>query len=307
MPKKMSRLAAFILCATVLLFSCQQDRESPGAEPDQLIGQVQLPGLDGEKPETNDQPPPGSSSEQVQDSSCALPSVPDQLDTELPDFSKYRDVEKKKQHFFDFLRPIVRAENRKVLKERIVVLAGWKRFEQGKELSAKRRAKLNALARKYRVDAEHADGKRFFRQLLMHVDKVPVPLALVQAAKESGWGTSYFARKGNNLFGQWCFSQGCGLVPRRRPQGANYEVQSFEDVSESVQSYIHNLNSNPAYEELRKLRYRMRLAGKDPDAQLMAEGLENYSQVGRQYIEAVQKMIRGNEKFLGIHGSIAAS
>ena len=37
--------------------------------------------------------------------------------------------------------------------------------------------------------------------LLIKVDKIPVSLALAQAAIESGWGTSRFAYEGNALLG----------------------------------------------------------------------------------------------------------
>jgi Bax protein len=157
------------------------------------------------------------------------------------------------------------------------------------------------------VDAAYDQGEVFFRKMLIHVDKIPASLALIQAAKESGWGTSYFAREGNNLFGHWCFEKGCGIIPRRRPEGATYEVRTFDDVADSVRAYIRNLNSHPAYREVRMQRYRMRLAGKQPDAHLMAGGLEHYSGIGMKYVETVREMIEGNEKFMGIHEPAARS
>ncbi|MFO8032494.1 MAG: glucosaminidase domain-containing protein [Desulfohalobiaceae bacterium] len=302
MPRKVRRLAiqAVLIgfAAASLLQGCQQESTSVDAKPEEIIGQIELPGQEGTEQ---------GSPDQKQESTSSLPSVPDNINTSLPDFSQYQDVEKKKRAFFDFLRPIVQAQNLEVLKERAYVLSQWKRFQKGEKLTEKDQERLRKLAKTYRVDAEYTDGKEFFRKMLMHIDKIPVSLALIQAAKESGWGTSYFARKGNNLFGQWCFKQGCGMVPRQRPEGASYEVQTFKDVSESVRLYIQNLHCHPAYQELRVQRYRMRLAGKEPDAQLMAKGLENYSQIGMKYVKTVQKMIRGNEKFMGIHGSNADS
>ncbi|HKJ91279.1 MAG TPA: glucosaminidase domain-containing protein, partial [Oceanipulchritudo sp.] len=44
--------------------------------------------------------------------------------------------------------------------------------------------------------------------LRRRVDVIPPSLALAQAALESGWGTSRFAREGNNLFGIWCYTPG---------------------------------------------------------------------------------------------------
>jgi len=293
--KHLALLTALLWSAAIVfLHSCQRDGKSADIEPEKIIGQIELPGQEHTKQKMPDQAPKDAGSDQ--------PPVPDQINTKLPDFSKYNDVEKKKKAFFNFLRPILRKENLKVLQERAYVLLQWQHFRQNRELPEKDVEELKALAEKYRVDHNYRDGKEFFKDMLIHIDKIPVSLALIQAAKESGWGTSYFARKGNNLFGQWCFQQGCGIVPRNRPQGASYEVRAFDDVSDSVRVYIQNLNSHPAYDKLRQERYRMRLAGEEPDAQLMAGGLEDYSEMGMQYVETVQQMIRGNKKFMGLHG-----
>lgn len=297
MAQKVKYLALLIVllwgAAIVFLQSCQRDGKSADIEPEKIIGQIELPGQEHTGQESPDQVQKNAGSDQ--------PPIPEQINSKLPDFSQYDDVEKKKKAFFNFLRPIVRKENRKVLQERAYVLLQWQHFRQDGELPEKDIEKLKALAEKYRVEFRYSDGKEFFKDMLIHIDKIPVSLALIQAAKESGWGTSYFARKGNNLFGQWCFKQGCGIVPRSRPQGAGYEVRSFDDVSDSVRIYIQNLNSHPAYDKLRQKRYRMRLAREEPDAQLMADGLEDYSEMGMQYVKTVQQMIRGNKKFMGLH------
>ncbi|MFO7761960.1 MAG: glucosaminidase domain-containing protein [Desulfobia sp.] len=287
--------------AVTLLQACQREDGYKGIKPEEVIGQVELPGLKDSVEDSAGRLYEKASVRQTQKSGSVMKPIPNEINTKLPDFSKYKDVEKKKTAFFDFLRPIVRKANREVLEERAHVLLKWRQFRQGDELSDKEIEKLESLAGKYRVKTKYGEGLEFFRKMLIHIDKIPVSLALTQAAKESAWGTSYFARKGNNLFGQWCFEKGCGLVPRRRPQGASYEVRAFDDVSESVRAYIRNLNSHPAYKELRIQRYRMRLAGKEPDPHLMAGGLEQYSGIGMKYVATVRQMIRGNKKFMGIH------
>lgn len=292
--KYLALLTVLLWSAAIVFFqSCQRDGKSAELEPEKIIGQIELPGQEHTRQEAPGQDQRNAGSDQ--------PPIPDKIDTKLPDFSKYKDVEKKKKAFFNYLRPIVRKENQKVLQERAYVLLQWQHFRQNKELPEEDIERLKALAEEYRVEFDYSDGPEFFKDMLIHIDKIPVSLALIQAAKESGWGTSYFARKGNNLFGQWCFQQGCGIVPRNRPQGASYEVRAFDDVSDSVRVYIQNLNSHPAYDKLRQKRYRMRLAGEEPDAQLMANGLEDYSEMGMQYVETVQQMIRGNKKFMGLH------
>ncbi|MFO7839012.1 MAG: glucosaminidase domain-containing protein [Desulfosalsimonadaceae bacterium] len=305
------RLAApailLFFLAAGLLQACQQENKYTKIKLEEVIGHVALPDLEDSAENSAGGIKKVATVRRTRESGSAIKPLPADIDTELPDFSRYDDVREKKTAFFNFLRPIVRKENREVLKERAYVLLKWQRFRKGEELSELEVQYLRRLAEKYRVDAGYSDGTGFFREMLIHIDKIPVSLALIQAAKESAWGTSYFARKGNNLFGQWCFQGGCGIVPRRRPEGASYEVRKFADVSGSVRAYIRNLNSHPAYKEMRMKRYRMRLAGLQPDPHLMAGGLESYSEIGMQYVKTVRQMIRGNEKFMGIHEPAAGS
>ena len=110
--------------------------------------------------------------------------------------------------------------------------------------------------------------------MLKRVDITPLLLVLAQSANESNWGQSRFARQGNNMFGQWCFRKGCGLVPNRRESGKQHEVAAFETVNASVRSYLNNINSSRAYGRLRDLRQRARRRGERPTAEDLAAGLE---------------------------------
>ncbi|MFP3980738.1 MAG: glucosaminidase domain-containing protein [Desulfobacterales bacterium] len=299
-PKKgmTTVIAALLFVAAGFLHACGEKDPYADIDPEKIIGQVQLPPLSGSG---QVHPAEGKAADRANRKISAQKPAAEDVDTKLPDFSKYTNIQKKKTEFFNFLRPIIRKGNWRVLKQRAYVLRQWEHFQDGREISPEAIERLEQLAENYRVDAEFSAGTEFFRKMLIHVDKIPVELALIQAAKESAWGTSHFAQKGNNLFGQWCFDKGCGIVPRRRPEGATYEVQTFGDVSESARSYIRNLNSHPAYKELRIQRYRMRLAGGELTGHNMAEGLGQYSEIGMAYVRTVRKMIRGNQKFMGIH------
>ena len=59
---------------------------------------------------------------------------------------------------------------------------------------------------------EYKVKKGDLKQLLIRMDIIPTSIALAQAAKESGWGTSRFALEGNAIFGQWTWS-GQGIAP----------------------------------------------------------------------------------------------
>lgn len=238
-----------------------------------------------------------SAEPQKKDSVIQNPTAKQIVDT-LPDFLVYEDSKEKKKAFFDFLRPIVKYENNKVMAERDFILEKYQQVKSSDSLTSRDKSRLLSLAMKYRVKSEIDFNERFFRKLLIKADKIPVELALVQAANESAWGTSYFARKGNNLFGQWCFKPGCGIVPRQRSEGAKHEVAKFETVNEAVATYIRNLNSHPVYEPLRINRYEARLNDEKPAGHDMAIGLQKYSAKGMEYVEIIREMIDKNKEYI---------
>jgi Bax protein len=158
---------------------------------------------------------------------------------------------------------------------------------------------LDALKREYKVNKLQVAAGKALEILARRVDIVPTKLALVQAANESGWGTSRFARLGNNIFGQWCFSSTCGLIPDDRDEGATHRVASFGTVNESVRKYIRNINTHPAYIQFRKIRFQQRQAGDFPNAHDLAAGLINYSARGHEYVTEMRTLLRINEPLLG--------
>jgi Bax protein len=153
---------------------------------------------------------------------------------------------------------------------------------------------LESLALYYKVSLKAGVNEAVFSKLKKRVDIIPASMALAQAANESGWGTSRFARQGNNYFGQWCFRKGCGIVPSERDDGGKHEVASFESASHSVKSYFRNINTNRAYKSLRETRAQLRSANKTIKGEVLAEDLQHYSERGEKYIEELQKIIRVN-------------
>lgn len=212
----------------------------------------------------------------------------------LPDFSRYRDVKQKKSEFFAYMLPLVTEANLQVLQRRARLQRLSEALVEHGMISIAARKWLFQQAADYRVDVDSLDDQQLTQRLLLRVDAVPVSLVLSQSANESAWGTSRFALEGNNLFGQWCFRRGCGLVPERRPEGASYEVARFANPLVSVHSYIHNLNTNSAYLYFRELRATMREQKVALAGEPLAEGLMSYSIRGRDYITELQAMIRVN-------------
>lgn len=202
-----------------------------------------------------------------------------QPQSDLPDFAAIDPIPARKQAFFDYLTPMIRAENERLLRLR-------------KQLDGMSISELKALAEQYGVSA--ADGD-LADELRHHIGRVPVSLVLAQAAIESAWGTSRFARAGNNLFGQWCFTKGCGIVPKSRPSGANHEVRRFDSPQAAIRSYMHNLNSHRAYTKVRAQRSAQRSRSEELSGCYLAEGLESYSEKGSRYVNIVKSLIRTNK------------
>ena len=209
-------------------------------------------------------------------------------ETSLPDFSQITDVSQKKEAFFEFLLPLIEEANAEIILEREQLQA----MLNAEKLSATEKSRLHTLVKKYRVNTLGAKAQ--IRRLLEKVNTLPPSLAMAQAANESAWGTSRFATQGNNLFGQWCFTKGCGLVPEYRADEERHEVAVFRNPYQSVRSYMLNLNRHKEYADLREMRH-------DEISQLgyntgltLAGGLTGYSARGEEYVEELRSMIRYN-------------
>lgn len=223
-----------------------------------------------------------------------LPLTDTHAQTDLPDFQNIQDLTTKKVEFFRYLLPLVQAENQRLsdIRRRLGYIQDHLRFRH--PLTPEDLAWLAAVREEFRLPPSHLTDPGFWPTLLRRVDTVPVDLVLVQAANESGWGTSRFAREGNNLFGEWCFRPGCGIVPAERPVGATYEVAVFDSVSDCISSYMFNLNTGRVYEKLRVIREEGRAEGRSPEADELASGLAGYSQRGHAYVAEIRAMLRQN-------------
>lgn len=215
----------------------------------------------------------------------------------VPDFSAYTNVDEKKAAFFDYLRPEVIKQNNYLLTLRHYVQTLYRQVLNKQPLNANDRERLQWLTQEYRVDDSQTITLQLL-SLLKKIDVVPIDLVLVQAANESAWGTSRFAKQGFNFYGLWCFSEGCGFVPSRRQPGLTHEVAKFDNVSKATYTYMRNLNRHEAYSELREIRSRLRANQIPINGVALAEGLMNYSERGAAYVEELQNMIRYNEEYL---------
>ena len=129
--------------------------------------------------------------------------------------------------------------------------------------------------------------------LKIRMDEIPVSLAIAQAAKETGWGTSRFALEGNALFGQWTFS-GDGIKPKFSDNDKNHKVMKFQILKASVRAYQRNLNTHSSYKKFRKLRAQSRDNDEKLDSLILADCLDQYAATGDEYTKTLKKIILQN-------------
>lgn len=213
--------------------------------------------------------------------------------TYAPNFKAIDDIDERKQTFFDYFAPIIQQKNNALREQRDQLLAITGRYKVGKNLNRREQARLESLLEEYYV-AEDLPLDEQLAELEKRINILPTSLALAQAAKESAWGTSRFARQGNNFFGEWCFTEGCGIVPKKRSAGAYHEVRKFGFPAQSVFSYFRNINTHSAYEELRDLRSALAETGQPLTGLALAVALTNYSERRERYVKEVRSIIVGN-------------
>lgn len=212
----------------------------------------------------------------------------------LPDFADYTDTAEKKAAFFDYLAPHIEAVNAGVLQERRHLAKIRADLADGGSAGWLDRRWLTKTATRYEFDIPETFDLPFVDQMLQRVDVIAPSLIMAQAANESAWGTSRFAKLGNNLFGMRTYEPGSGIVPKRRPAGQTWEVAAYDTVREGLADYVHNLNTNGTYLHLRRIRRDLRRNDRTISGVALAGGLTRYSEKGYEYVAIIRSMIRSN-------------
>ena len=213
----------------------------------------------------------------------------------VPDFASMKDVKQKKHAFFEYVYPLLEVANKAVLAKRKKLIQIREDQVAGDKLTPGERDFLVALSAEYSLKPKDPYSKKNVERLLRSVDYVSPSLGLAQAANESAWGTSRFAKQANNFFGQWCFKKGCGIVPARRDKGSKHEVRKFASTQDSVHAYIKNINTGRAYSSLRNVRAKLRSKNAMLNGHDLAAGLVKYSARGQAYVKEIRSMIRTNK------------
>ena len=193
------------------------------------------------------------------------------------------NTKKRKEFFIQIVLPLILKENSNIRLDR-------KRLFSIINKSNNTKLEKKWLNKKYK---QYGIPSKDLSVLKIRMDEIPVSLALAQAAKETGWGTSRFAQEGNALFGQWTWS-GEGLKPKEADQNQGHKVMKFNVLQASVRAYQRNLNTHSTYKEFRKERAELRDQGKPLDSIILSQFLNEYAETGNQYVEVLQQIIKQN-------------
>ena len=190
---------------------------------------------------------------------------------------------KRKELFIQIILNFFLEENKKINLDR-------KRLFSIINKSNNSKLEKNWLEKKYK---QYGIPSKDLSILKIRMDVVPVSLAIAQAAKETGWGTSRFAQQGNALFGQWTWS-GEGLKPKEADKNEGHKVMKFNVLQASVRAYQRNINTHSSYEDFRLARAKLRDLGKPLDSIILSGYLDKYAETGNEYVKVLQKIITQN-------------
>ena len=199
------------------------------------------------------------------------------------EIKQIENTKKRKNLFIQIVLPLILEENTRIKVERKKLFAVLNKNNNSD-------SEIKWLKSKFK---QYGVVNRDLTTLKIRMDEIPVSLAIAQAAKETGWGTSRFALEGNALFGQWTFS-GEGIKPKGADIGDTHKVMKFKVLQASVRAYQRNLNTHSSYREFRKMRAIQR----DNQGNLNSLELVNYldkdAETGLEYTKILKKIIEQN-------------
>ena len=199
------------------------------------------------------------------------------------EIKQIENSKKRKSLFIQIILPLILEENNLILLDRKKLFSILNKNKNSKK-------EINWLNRKFK---QYGVLNRDIPTLKVRMDIIPVSLAIAQAAKETGWGTSRFALEGNALFGQWTWS-GDGIKPAGAESDTKHKVMKFKVLKASVRAYQRNLNTHSSYKSFRQLRAQLRDDSDKLDSLLLAEQLDNYAETGKEYTKILKQIINQN-------------
>ncbi len=205
--------------------------------------------------------------------------------SKLPkDLRKLKSTQKKKDTFIKIVMPLILDENNKILENRkkLFKILGKQNNSRGERVWLKRRFE------------DYGIKNEDIPELKIRMDIIPVSIAIAQAAKESGWGTSRFALEGNAMFGQWTWGKK-GISPLKKEKNQDHKILKFPILRSSVKAYKNNLNTHNGYKEFREKRAELRRKNKKISGVVLVQYLYNYAATGSEYTKILKKIIEQNQ------------
>ena len=192
--------------------------------------------------------------------------------------------EKRKNLFIQIILPLILEENNRI------------KLERKKLFSILNKNRNSNLEKKWlnKKFKQYGVLNKDLSTLKIRMDEIPTSLAIAQAAKETGWGTSRFALEGNALFGQWTWS-GEGIKPAGADNDSTHKVMKFKILKSSVRAYQRNLNTHPSYKKFRLIRAELRDKEEKIDSLVLVEYLDKYAATGKDYVKILKKIIKQND------------
>ena len=199
------------------------------------------------------------------------------------ELKEIQNVKKRKELFIQIVLPLILEENNKILLDRKKLFAILNKNNNSKSDN-------QWLSKKYK---QYGVSNKDIPTLKRRMDIIPPSLAIAQAAKETGWGTSRFALEGNALFGQWTYTDK-GIKPAAADAGTTHKVMMFNVLKSSVRAYARNLNTHKSYKKMRYARAIQRdNLGKLNSIELV-DYLDKYAETGKEYTVILKKIIEQN-------------
>ena len=209
---------------------------------------------------------------------------PISIDILPSEIKSIESTKKRKELFIQIVLPLILEENKKIKIERKTLFSILNKNSNSQE-------ERNWLRSKFK---QYGVVNRDLTTLKIRMDEIPVSLAIAQAAKETGWGTSRFAQQGNALFGQWTYD-GDGIKPAGSDAGDTHKVMKFKILKASVRAYQRNLNTHKSYKKFRKLRAIQRDVYGSLNSLELVRYLDKYAETGIEYTKVLIKIIEQNK------------
>ena len=209
---------------------------------------------------------------------------PISIDLLPSEIKSIENVKKRKELFIQIVLPLILEENKKIRIERRTLFSILNKNSNSEE-------ERNWLKSKFK---QYGVVNSDLATLKIRMDEIPVSIAIAQAAKETGWGTSRFAQQGNALFGQWTYD-GEGIKPAGSEVGDTHKVMKFKILKASVRAYQRNLNTHSGYKKFRKVRAIQRDVYGTLNSLELVQYLDKYAETGVEYTKILKQIIEQNK------------